>query len=68
MSEVLTFLFTLFGNGHIIEKIDYCELDVDHLSLENKIEMAMGCSTVNGKNVYHDSKLKSIYEQGERNE
>lgn len=68
MNEVLVFLFTLFGNGVKIEKIDYCELDVEHLSLENKIEMAMGCSTVDGRNVYRDSKLKAIYEQGERND
>jgi hypothetical protein len=62
MGKLFTFLSILFGdNTQLVNKVDYCELDVDHLSLEMKVEMAMGCSTVNGKNVYSDSKLKRIY-------
>lgn len=62
MLELVIFINTLFGNGYrVVDKIDYCELDDSHLSLEMKIELSMGCSTVNGKNVYRDSKLKRIY-------
>jgi len=40
---------------------DICSKPLDHLSLEQKIEMSIGCSTVNNRRVYYPSKLNSIF-------
>lgn len=66
MLEILTWLSILFGEGRPVvkEQIDYCVLDRSHLTLEQKIEIGIGCSTVNGRNAYSDERLKWWYNDG----
>lgn len=42
--------------------IDYCKIDIEHLPLDIKIELMIGCSNVNGRRVYYDHKLRRLYE------
>jgi len=43
-----------------------CKRDWSMLQLEQKIELSIGCSTVNGKYVYGKRKLVGIYEERTR--
>lgn len=65
MLELLLLFSTITtGNLPTYEKrVDYCYESWDHLSEKSKIEMAIGCSTVNGERVYWPSKIKRIYDE-----
>jgi len=61
---MIKLLILIFGTTATpIKKIDYCDVPVQHKSLESRIELAIGCSKVNGTQVYRDRNLKELYEQ-----
>lgn len=64
--KVLAWLSVLFGDGRpvIIDKVNYCVLDREHLTLDQKIEIGIGCSTVDGKKAYSQERLKWWYNDG----
>lgn len=41
--------------------VDICDKDWSQKSLEAKIELAIGCSKVNGRRVYSYNKMERIY-------
>jgi len=55
-------LFLISGDIPTSTKyVDYCTLSMEKLSHKARVEMGIGCSTVNEKRLYSDYKLKRIY-------
>ena len=64
MIDLLFFMIGIPTVGHSYRYIDPCEQSINHLSSDKQVEMAIGCSYVNGIRVYKDSFLwKIINEQ-----
>ena len=61
MFKILAFIFGL-SSPSIVE-INYCKVNRDALSIDQNIEIAIGCSIVNGRRVYSNSRLRGIYEE-----
>lgn len=59
--KLLLILFSIGSNP--AKNIDYCEKDLTHLSLDDKIDMAIGCSRVGKFRLFDKRKLREIYEQ-----
>lgn len=72
MSDFLQFLVVLaylFGHTNTIKqtkktkfKKHVCLRDMSKLDARTRIDIAIGCSKVNGKRVYSDYKLNRLYE------
>ena len=53
---------TFTGNPvHIPAKV--CAYDLSHLNYDTRIEIAIGCSTVNGTQYYSNETLEELYEE-----
>jgi len=65
LSLLRSFIYVVSYNTNAVTppNIDYCELNIDRLNLTSQIEMSIGCSTIDGKRVYNDAKLRNIYEK-----
>jgi hypothetical protein len=64
VTELIKILALLFSSsGTYTKSIPVCERDVSHLSLETKIEVAIGCSTVNGRKVYLTSNIERLIDE-----
>lgn len=59
-------LYLLFATG-TVPNSDYihpCERDFRKLTVESRIEMAIGCSTVRKRQVYSNEKLEDLWKNG----
>ena len=61
MTEIAAFLTFLFYPSHV-PIVNWCELPLNKLTLEQKIEMSIGCSYVGENRVYSDYTLEQIYD------
>lgn len=59
MDLILSVIYVLTYGSNIPE-VHPCAMDISHLSLEQKIEISIGCSRVNGEYVYSRGKLTAI--------
>lgn len=63
MKAILILMLTLPVKKEVIHP---CKRDWSMLQLEQKIELTIGCSRVNGEYVYGFEKLEKIYEKNDR--
>ena len=61
MEAILSALIYLSAPSVIITPV--CDRSVEHLSMQKKVEIYIGCSTVDGRKVYNDMKLERIYSE-----
>jgi hypothetical protein len=73
MIDILLLLAWLFGDGEAPKferpkpKPEHiCEKQLDDVDLKYRIEIGMGCSTVNGARVYTDAKIERLYKEGKK--
>ena len=59
MEAILSALIYLSAPSVTITSV--CDRSIEHLSMQKKIEINIGCSTVDGRKVYNDMKLERIY-------
>lgn len=57
---MLSLICTFFVCNTPISFTHPCDMDIEHLSLENKIEHSIGCSKVGKSYVYKVDKLMEI--------
>ena len=62
MTEILQILaiFLSSSGSYTPPQTPICQRNIDHLPLERKIEFSIGCSTINGRQVYFSHNLKEI--------
>ena len=61
MLELL--IFIMVNSGVKYPPGSVCYENWDNLNLNQKIELSIGCSQVNGRRVYFGNKLKRIYNE-----
>ena len=60
--NAIIFFMTFTGNPvHIPAKV--CAYDLSHLNYDTRIEIAIGCSTVNGTQYYSNETLEELYNE-----
>lgn len=65
--KALLNLFLLAGSPQPVDNGPHpCLLDVNHLNVESRLKMAIGCSTVNKRTVLRRDALEKIYIEGSR--
>jgi len=62
MSLLSAILYVMTYAPSIENYTPVCDRDITNLSLDTKIEIAIGCSTVNKRRAYSESTLLAIYE------
>lgn len=59
----LSFLYVVTYKGHPVPKnIHPCDRNIDHLSLETRVKVGVGCSTINGRRIYNNGYLYDLVE------
>jgi len=61
MEAILSALIYLSAPSVIVTSV--CDRSIEHLSMQKKVEIYIGCSTVDGRKVYNDMKLERIYSE-----
>ncbi len=62
MTLFKAFIYLTTSQPTSFQNVNVCELDDSHLSLSKKIELSIGCSYVNGKEVFSDRELRKFYD------
>ena len=56
-------VYIMLRSSTVGSGIEVCDKPIDHLTLEQKIEFSIGCSTVNSHRVFTNYTLEGIYER-----
>ena len=61
MEAIVNAFVYIFLSGYVNAPVyNICESNLDHLTLEKKIDFSIGCCYVHGKRVYPDHVLQRI--------
>lgn len=61
LDTILYVFLTITNSPDYVPPYDVCKKDVSHLSTNNQITFAIGCSDYRGRRVYPDRILEDIY-------
>jgi hypothetical protein len=63
----MAILYIINGGGYAQKKPEYipvCERDIEQVGdAKKRIDILMGCSTINGKQVYTERKLERLWKE-----
>ncbi len=58
--EILKAIFLFLSVEKPAPYVNLCERDISHLNHKVQIEVGIGCSTVGGRRVYSDDKIRKL--------
>lgn len=64
MVESILYLIFVIGTVPNSDYTHPCKRDFSKLTVESRIEMAIGCSTVGKKQIFSDRKLEDLWKNG----